>query len=1202
MKQVLGLDIGVSSIGWALIKEDDEGHKMIEKLGVRVVPDDPNFHQKFVEGNTASKNASRREKRGARRNNQRFKLRRDRLETLLKNNDMYPDKALLLEMDKVQLYRLRAEAASKKISLIELGRVFLLLNQRRGFLSNRKAQSADESNTDYKKQLAENEARLGDFTIGQFAYLELTKSPHAQIRNRVYLRKTYLEEFNRIWETQSVFYPEILTGSPSGNHKNTLYDEICNKTIFYQRPLKSQKHLIAECQHEKYHKVAPKSSPFFQVFRIWQQITNFRYWPNGRPKNAEALNEEQREKLFTHLNDPQKLDTKGNLKDFDKVIFKKILGIDATDYSVNYPELIGNRTLKKLVPALENAEVDHIDDLITFFPAAITDNGQQPDFGNLYKLWHILYSIENDQAIAAALERQFNIPPEKGLKLAKDVHFESDYGSFSVKAIRKTLPHLQAGLTYDKACVEVNYINPEHVKRESFLDELPLLKPNELRNPVVEQILNQLINVVNQVKRQYGNIDEIRIELARELKNNAKTRNKIFKSNKSNKRKNDEIAATLQNEYKFKVVNGRDLKRYKLWQETDHLCLYCLRKIENGDLLGGNADADHILPRSRTFNDSMNNLVISHARCNRDKGQATAYDYIGSKGGDLLSRYITAVEGLYAGNKISKAKFENLLMPGEQIQSGFLERQIKDTQYISKKAIEILKQICPKVTSTTGTVTSFLRDKWGLNHVLQELVLPLYRQEGQVTTKLIKDGNNGTAEKEIPVNWSKRDDHRHHAVDALVTAFTNASIIQKLNNLNKIYQLKKEREWIEDSKRPEGEKLSKEDRLNLSKFAEEELLVFPEPMPNFRQEAKKELEAILISIKKQSKVLSPKTNIIKTRNGTISQKTYVPRFNLHEETVLGTIKVAVKLPLKKSADRLDDIKNGEIKALMQERLEKYGSVAAAFAKKNTDKDPFLYKGKALEVVEVWEKKHTKRVKVNKGFTPAQLGKIVDSRIKELFEQRVESYGTHKKAFDSYESEPEYHDKERTIPIRSVKVFDEGKLVPLREIEGQAVDFVYTKGNHHALIYKDHKGNYVDRVVSKWEATQIALQQVREEGKLRTVINRKDIQQGEQDLQFVYDLQVNDYVLIDFDYDNIDVFDEANYPLVSKHLFRVQKMSKNKAGAFDIMFRHHLESSINRDSKELRGVTWEKFQSNKNFKRLAKAQLNNLGKIIALYRP
>ena len=176
MKRILGLDIGVSSVGLAVILED-ESKKNIAELAVRIIPEDPNFHGKFYSGNTASKNLERTEKRGIRRSIHRFKIRRDKLYSILKEKNLFPDDNLF-KLTSIELYAIRAKAVDEKLNLHELGRVFIHMNQRRGFLSNRKSNSDEESSTDYKKRISELQHELGTNTIGQQLYLELIKFFH----------------------------------------------------------------------------------------------------------------------------------------------------------------------------------------------------------------------------------------------------------------------------------------------------------------------------------------------------------------------------------------------------------------------------------------------------------------------------------------------------------------------------------------------------------------------------------------------------------------------------------------------------------------------------------------------------------------------------------------------------------------------------------------------------------------------------------------------------------------------------------------------------------------------------------------------------------------------------------------------------------------------------------------------------------------
>jgi CRISPR-associated endonuclease Csn1 len=627
-----------------------------------------------------------------------------------------------------------------------------------------------------------------------------------------------------------------------------------------------------------------------------------------------------------------------------------------------------------------------------------------------------------------------------------------------------------------------------------------------------------------------------------------------------------------------------------------------LNNISQADLLNGNADIEHIIPRSRSFNDSLQNKIITHVKCNRDKGQMTALDYMMTQGELRLEAYHNEVQRLYDNNEISLIKYRNLLTPGSDVGSGFLSRQMKDTQYVVTEAVKRLKTISPSVRTTTGSVTDLLRDQWELNHVLQELVLPKYQKIGATEKRVFKDGVNGVKEFTIPKDWSKRDDHRHHAVDALIVALTTPAMIFRLNNLNKLFQYKNDhlsKEGKEKLLNAWKEMGLPAEKFDLKSFSLSESLKFEPPVQDLRDKAKMHLASILISFKKRSKAVSPKTNRFKTGGGEQEQRTLVPRGSLHNDTIHGRIKVPEKVKLSTRFDRIDDVIDPAVKGVLEERLRKYGGPKKAFSLSAIKKDPVIVSGDAITEVDVHRYVFTKRVSVSQ-LTAAQIKKITDDRVRSLIEERVIEKGSLKKALDSFEEVPIFIDSHRKVPVRSVTVSDEGDLVPVRERGGDPVDYVYTAGNHHVRIYKNEEGKYVDKVVSFWDAVTYVSQKYDETGQLTSPIDRRDL--PEEGLRFVYDLQKNDLVVIDLDLKGLDINSRENWPLMSRHLYRVQKFSKNKRGEFAIEFRHHLESTLNRGDNELRGITWERFQSNKQFERLSKIQLNNLGEIIAVHYP
>ncbi len=1187
MKKILGLDIGVSSVGLSVVYEENK-QKEIKELAVRIVPEDPNFHGKFYSGNTASKNLDRTTNRSIRRGYQRFKQRRDFLYTILKEHNLFPND-LLFKLPTNKLYQLRANAVTKQISLEELGRVLILLNQRRGFLSNRKSNSEEENSTDYKKRIAELEHELNGKTIGQQLYSEIINTKNSFeiiLRERTYLRASYIEEFDRIWECQKKYHSQILTGGLNeDDNKGTLYNTIRNKIIFYQRPLKSQKGLVSNCQFEKHHKTVTKSSPYFEVFKIWQRLNDLEVTYENGTKTKPTLG--QKQELFNILFFGEKLNNKYKLTVTE---IKKTLGLKRNEGYLNFTELDGSRTYSIIKNALTKANITAPEDYLFF------NLDKNDEKGGLMELWHITYSIPNENDVVKTLEQRFKFTKKQSEIIAKEVGYTSDYGNLSTRAIRKLLPHLQKGLNYSEACDAIKYDHSGYKTKIKLEEKLKPIKQNSLRNPVVEQVLNQVANIVNLAIDKHGKFDEIRVELARELRNSAKTRKNLTNLNSKNKKENDKVREMLQKEYSYKIVNGRDIQRYKLWNETDKQCLYCSNPITKTDFLTGNGEIEHILPKSRSFSNNSNNYILAHRKCNsgkEGKNQMTAYDFMESKGADALEQYIKKVNDFYKDGRgsISKSKFENLMCKGEDIPSDFVERMKKDSQYISKEAVKMLKNVCENTYTTTGQITDFLREKWELKDVLQEISFDKYKAIGQIETKEYKDKQGNIKTFETIKDWSKRDDHRHHAVDALICALTDQKIIFKLNNLNKIYQY--QRDALSNEELEKIKATYDFEKLDIKSFADLIDDYYYSPIKNIREEAKKHLENIFISIKKSSKVLSK--NINEPKNAK-PHTTWTPRGRIHEDTVMGKVKRVAekKAKLNEKFTIPDNIVNPEIKNLIKNHLSQHqNNPEIAFNSKTLKKNPIVFKNQELKEVQVYEETCTKRVPISENFTSAQVEKITDKKIKSIIQDRIAKSGKIKEAFSNLGDNPIWLNKEKGIQIKSVTVYDESKVEQLR------TGFVKTGGNHHALIYRDGNGKFNEKVISFWEAVSIGTINIQQTGKPYPIINKKD----DSILgTFQFSMMINDLFVFDLKHsekpteNELNFLDYKNRPIISKKLFRLQKMSKKSNGQFDIHFRHHLETTVERNIPEL---TWINITSNSQLIRVTKIRINHLGEIIKI---
>lgn len=358
--------------------------------------------------------------------------------------------------------------------------------------------------------------------------------------------------------------------------------------------------------------------------------------------------------------------------------------------------------------------------------------------------------------------------------------------------------------------------------------------------------------------------------------------------------------------------------------------LYSNTYIPQEKLFSKEFDIEHIIPQAKLFDDSFSNKTIEARAINIEKSNATAYDFVCSKyDAEEIKRYEVRIEELFRNGIISKTKRDKLMMKEADIPDGFIERDLRDSQYIAKKAREILCDIAREVVTTTGSVTSRLREDWQLVDVMKELNWDKYDRLG--LTEIIED-KDGRKIRHI-TDWTKRNDHRHHAMDALTIAFTKRSYIQYLNNMNarsdksgSIYAIEKNELYRDKGK---------------LKFCP------PIPLDVFRAETKRHLDNILVSIKAKNKVVTRNLNVTKIRNGKNKKMQLTPRGQLHNETIYGKIKQYVTKEEKVNAsfteDKIATVANQKYRMALFERLKRYGGYPKkAFTGSNTlQKNPIF---------------------------------------------------------------------------------------------------------------------------------------------------------------------------------------------------------------------------------------------------------------------
>ena len=1180
MKKILGLDIGSSSIGWAFIEENGVESKIL-KLGIRVIPFSGDETDQFIRGKAISVNKDRTLKRTARKTNQRYKIRRKLLETFLKQNGMYPETKQMFDPDPLTIFELRSNAATKQITLKELGRVLLLLNQKRGYQSSRSSSDEEDGSrkklSDYLSEMNKRKDFISErhITIGQYFYSRLSEDWNFRVRQNVFPRECYKAEFEQIWCTQQGYFPDVLTDEK----KLIVKDQI----IFYQRRLKNQKRLVRKCQFELHHRVAPKSSPLFQVEKIWESINTISL--TNKQKEFFNITNEQKAEIFTHLDH--------NFKLTQAELFK-ILKVKRTDgwypnEQIAKAGIQGNMTKATLIKAFSDMGIDRSDLLKFELVEEDAFDHQTGEVKNykmisasfekepLYRLWHLLYSVDDSEQLIKVLMKHYSFTLEQAQSLNKIDFKKQGFGSKSARAIRKLLPSLRIGLNYSQSAAIAGYNHSSSITKaendqRELQSSLERYKRNTLRQPVVEKVLNQLVNLINIIikQKELGRPDEIRIELARELRQSREERSDAYKNTIKRGREHQAISERISADYPGLKITRRLIEKYKLFEQQGGICIYSGKKMELSSVLRGeDVDVDHIIPQSRLFDDSFQNKVLALRKENEAKGNETAYEYMKSKSDDLFRQYVERVDQFFADKIITKSKRNKLLMAANEIPVDFINRQLNETRFISREATKLLKQICRNVFVSTGSVTEFLRTQWGYNDILKQLNWHKYEQAG-----LVKENNIE--------GWKKRDDHRHHAIDALVVATTSQSIIHRLNNLNASTTRQEMLASVKNSA-PEGwqakRSLLEQHVLGLQPFSV--------------ATAKEAVNKILISQKAGKKVAAPSKNKFKHSKNIPpnSQISLAPRGQLHKEQVYGKVLkyASAKTPLNGRFNQVDKIANPVEKVLVEERLAKFGGDPKE-AFKDLNKNPIWLdatKQKALEAVTLWEEHFVYKYSLGIKFNEKDIDSIVDVKVRELVRARFnERKGTKDHPLKDLENDPIWLKKEKGLKIKTVRCFTGYKsLVPLhfaksgitmsgrdRITNAKPIDYVNEGNNHHLAIYKDETGNYHWTIVSLMEAVKrknyllpVIVTQPAKSWEELNVLKIVDTSIMEnlplKEWIFITSLQQNElfcFNLTDLEYK--EALKQKNFEKISQNLFRVQKMSQNEAG-IKIYFRHHLETRV-----------------------------------------
>lgn len=773
---VFGLDIGIASVGWAVLDE-----QRFVDLGVRA----------FDKAETAKEgdplNLTRRQARLLRRRLYRRAWRLTQLARLLKREGLIADAKLFTQSPSFtdSAWELRRQGLDRLLTPLEWARVIYHLCKHRGFYWTSKAEEAKvDSDTEggrVKKGLNDTKARMKAKNYRSAAEMVLIEFPGAQ-RNK---GGQYDKALSRVLlgeELALLFATQRRLSSPHASEDFELLirgNGNCRSGLFWQqKPALSGADLLkmlGKCTFEKSEYRAAKAS-FSAERHVWlTRLNNLRIVVDGRSR---PLNESERQAVLLLPYQTENF----KYKTLKSALVKAGLWNDDVQFSGlsnakkdKDPE---DQILVKMLAWHELRKAFKDQQLLwqRISTPALEGN---PDL--LDRIATVL-SIYKDGAEVEQQLRQLPLPePDACIAVLEKISFDK-FSSLSLKALRRIVPLMESGMRYDEAVAQVveyghhsQRVNPDTTKRmylpplyeekrayNGKSDRVGSMKfredANIPRNPVVLRALNQARKVVNALIREYGSPVAVHIEMARDLSRPLDERNKVKRAQEEFRDRNEKARSDFEREFGYRP-KAAAFEKWMLYREQLGQCAYSLQALDIQRVLDDSnyAQVDHALPYSRSYDDSKHNKVLVLTRENQNKGNRTCYEYLTAlDGGEEGERWRTFMVWVQGNKAYRMAKRNRLLRKdyGVEESSGFIDRHLNDTRYICKffkNYVEEHLQLAARADGeinrrcvvVNGQLTSFLRARWGLTKV-------------------------------------RSDSDRHHALDAAVVAACTHGMVKAL--------------------------------------------------------------------------------------------------------------------------------------------------------------------------------------------------------------------------------------------------------------------------------------------------------------------------------------------------------------------------------------------------------------------------------------
>lgn len=861
-----------------------------------------------------------------------------------------------------------------------------------------------------------------------------------------------------------------------------------------------------------------RSNPIFQEFRLWQFLGNLRIYEREREVDGRLCmdvdvtssflpTEEARVDLFDWLNDRKEVDQKSFFK-YPSFKLKK----GEVRYRWNYVE-------DKTYPCNETRAA-------ILKSLSAMSNGDQRVMLNKemeMSLWHLLYSVEDKKEFEKAIRTfagKHHIDENAFVQaFSKFRPFEKQYGAYSEKAIKKLLPLMRGGKYWSLKSIDdttlkrievlingeaENTISVRTREKTAHLSALDMFRelhvslacyivynrysestdiakwnsPEELdhylnnvfqqhslRNPVVEQVVTETLRVVRDIWKKWGTIDEIHIELGRDMKATSDQRKRMSEQAMQNENTNQRIRSLLMElkeqgdvdnvrpyspsqqeilkiyeegalcsseelpEDIYKISrqaqpSRNELIRYILWLEQKYRSPYTGVVIPLSKLFTSAYEIEHIIPQSRYFDYSISNKVISESEVNKNKGAMLGYEYIKEKRGTRIElsyghsvklftegEYLQYVKHHYATNR---TKMKKLLL--EDIPETFITRQLNDTRYMSRYLLSLLSKVVravdndvesvsKNVISGNGSITSCLKQDWGLNDIWNILITPRFERLNELTqSTAFGEWTNKSGKQvfqiQLPEEFrkgfnKKRIDHRHHALDALVVACMTRDDVNYLNNQS----AKNENERY-DLRNKLCKKHKQDGSGNYS-------WLIKKPWDTFTQDILVALQSTVVSFKKNLRVINKTVNYYQhweEGNDGKQKKVFIKqtkgdnwaiRKPMHKDTVSGLVSLERRkiVRLSLALDKWQNITDRRLRSKIRELTTTYKydkKKLLAYFKGMENK----FNDKDISSVEIryFDENTASRVLLDTSFVAKKIEQVTDSGIRRILLGHLKNNG------------------------------------------------------------------------------------------------------------------------------------------------------------------------------------------------------------------